>query len=145
MAPIITLSFGAGPNVILHSGVGYHLLCYRLGMVLNVTISWHGTTVTILWLLIPNADTSAKCNAIVHSKFVATNVIIIIGLIQVTVPNAFPGSLFINPHCDHAVFERSTDRKWHNSSGTSSNSQGDSVEQSCLSFGNSKTRTLHHN
>ena len=33
------------------------------------------------------------------------------GLILASAPNAFLGSLFISPHCPHAVFERSTDRE----------------------------------
>ena len=56
-------------------------------------------------------------------------------------PNAFPGFSFNNPLCAHVVFEGATDSKWHNSSGTSSNGRGDSLEQSCLGVGNSKTRT----
>ena len=32
----------------------------------NVTISWHGSTVTISLSPIPNADTSAKCNIVVY-------------------------------------------------------------------------------
>ena len=38
------------------------------------------------------------------------------------------------------MFERSTDKEWHNPSGTSSDSRGDLLEQSCLGVGNSKTR-----
>ena len=57
------------------------------------------------------------------------------------VPNVM---IIINPHCAHVVFERSTDREWHISSGTSSNGQGDLLEQSCQGVDNSKTRgTLH--
>ena len=51
-------------------------------------------------------------------------------------------SLFINLLCAYAVFERSTEREWHNPSGTSSDSQGDPLEQSCLGVSNSKTRSL---
>ena len=57
------------------------------------------------------------------------NVIIIIGLILVTASNVILVSLFINPLCTHAVFERSTDKEWHNSFKTSSNDQRDSFEQ----------------
>ena len=51
--------------------------------------------------------------------FGVPNVIIMIGLILATALNVFPDSLFINPFGAHAVFERSTDREWHNSSGDS--------------------------
>ena len=65
--PIITLSLGPVSNVILCSGVGYHLYRYCLGTVLNATISWYSTIVTISRSPIPNASTSAntcctKCN-----------------------------------------------------------------------------------
>ena len=60
------------------------------------------------------------------------------------VPKAFSDSLFINLFCADAVFKRSTDREQHNPSRTSSDSQGDLWEQSCLGVGNSKSRrTLH--
>ena len=55
-------------------------------------------------------------------------------------PNAFPSSLFISPLSDHIVFEISTDGGWHNPSGTSYDSRGDTLEQSCFDIGNSKTR-----
>ena len=49
-----------------------------------------------------------------------------------------------NPLCAHAVFERSTDREWHNLVGTSSNGRADSFEQNCLAVVNPITRrTLH--
>ena len=49
LSPIIALSFGPVPNVIQCSGVRYHFFCYHLDMVLNVTVSWHSTIVTISW------------------------------------------------------------------------------------------------
>ena len=156
-------------------------------MILNVTISWHGTTVTILWsplpvpfielcFVVPNViimiglilaqyhrnNIAATSAGTIYSTrlwrrspipapnvipfctiFVASNIIIMIGLILVTASNTFPDCLFINSHCVHAVFERNTDREWHNSSGTSSKSRDDSLVQSCQGVGNSKTRTLH--
>ena len=36
------------------------------------------------------------------------------------------------------MFERSRDKEWHNSSGTSSDGWGDPLEESCLGVGNSK-------
>ena len=42
----------------------------------------------------------------------------------------------------HAVFERSTDREWHNPPGNYFYGQGDPFEQSCQGVGNSKRRTL---
>ena len=60
------------PNVILCSGVGYHLQRYHSGTALNVTISWHGTTVTILRFSIHNAGTSAKCITIVPDNIYGT-------------------------------------------------------------------------
>ena len=42
---------------------------------------------------------------------------------------AFPASRFINPLHVHLVLERSTDKEWYNSSGTSSNGQGHLLEQ----------------
>ena len=44
-------------------------------------------------------------------------------------PDAFPGSLFINPLWAHVGFELSTDREWHSSSGTSSNGWDGSLKQ----------------
>ena len=55
-------------------------------------------------------------------------------------PNVFPDSFLINPLCAHAMFERFTDREWHNPPGTSSDSRCDPLKQSCLGVGNSKTR-----
>ena len=46
----------------------------------------------------------------------------------------------INPVSVHAEFERSPGKEWYNPSRTSSVSRGDSLEQSCLGVGNSKTR-----
>ena len=57
-----------------------------------------------------NVDTSAKCN----TTTLVPIVIIMIGLTRITLPNAFPDSLFINLLCAHDVFEKSTDREWHN-------------------------------
>ena len=52
----------------------------------------------------------------------------------------FSDSLPIDPDCAHAVFERCTDKDWHNPSRTSSYGRGDPLEQSCLGVGDSKTR-----
>ena len=113
-------------------------ICNTIIWVLNLTISCYIVIVSWSQLLItiPVPNVIPLC----ATTFMVPNVIIIIGLIQVTVSNAFPGSLLISPLCAHAVFERFTDRKWHNPSETSSDSQGDSLEQSCLNVGNSKTR-----
>ena len=67
------------------------------------------------------------------------------GLIQVTVPSAFPGSLIINSLCTHPVYKGSTESEWHNSSRISSSGRGDSLEQTCLGIGNSKTRKFSVN
>ena len=50
--------------------------------------------------------------------------------ILVTVPNAFSDSSFINPSGAHTVFERFTEKEWHNPLGTS-NGRGDLLEQRC--------------
>ena len=63
-----------------------------------------------------------------------------IGLNLVTNPNGNLGSLFINPLCAHAVFERSTDVEWHNPPGNYSDGRGDPLEQSSLDFSNLMTR-----
>ena len=60
--------------------------------------------------------------------FAVPNVIIVIGLIQVTAPNTFPDSLFINLVSAYALFERSIDKEWHNSPGTSFDGRGDPLE-----------------
>ena len=62
--------------------------------------------------------------------------------ILVTVPNAFSDNSFINPVGARSVFEISKDKKWQNSSGSSSNGRGNPLEPSWLGVGNSKTRTL---
>ena len=49
--------------------------------------------------------------------------------------NAFPDCLFINPVCANLVYERSTGEEWDNSSRTSCNGRGESLEPSCLSVG----------
>ena len=59
--------------------------------------------------------------------------------ILVSVSNAFSGSA-------HIVFERSTDKEWHNPSGTSSECRGDPLEENGQGIGNLKTRrTLRNN
>ena len=73
-----------------------------------VTLSFgYGITVTILRSPIQAPSVTPLCTTI----FVVPNVIIMICLIPVTASNAFPDSLFINPLCAHAVFERSTNRE----------------------------------
>ena len=109
--PIITLSLSPVPNVILCSGVGYNLKRYRLGTVLNVTISWHGTTVTISWSRLPASIRAPNVIFLCTTTLVVPNIIIIIGLILVTAPSAFHDNLFINLLCARAVFERSTDKE----------------------------------
>ena len=127
------------------------ILCSRVGSKCNNILAWHH------YNNIAVTTTNAGTNASLWMTFVVPNVIIMIALIQVaapnayfsfdfilvTAPNAFPDSLFINLLCAHVVFERSTDREWHNPSGTSSDGRDDSLEQNCLGVGNSKTgRTL---
>ena len=68
-----------------------------------------------------------------------------ISLILVTTLNAIQDSLFINPHCAHAVFKISTDREWLNPSEISSNGRGDSLEQRCLDVRKSKQEELSVN
>ena len=117
--PFVTLSFG------------YSTIC-------NIILARHHcNNITVMTT---NADTSAKCNTIVHDNICGTNVIIMISLILVTVWNVFADTLFINLFCSHAVFERSTYWEWHNPSWTYSDSGGDPLEQSCLGVGNTKTR-----
>ena len=92
-----------------------------MGTVLNVTISWHGTTVTILQSQVPAPNVIPLC----MTTFSVPNVIIMIGLILVTAPNAvrwlslyfyfvlvlvktpntFPDSLFINSLCPRWVWK----------------------------------------
>ena len=124
--------------------VPFVTLC--LDTVLNVTVSWHGTTITISRLPITNGntDTNAKCYTVVHDNICNTKCKSnVIGLILVTLLNALTDCLFINPLCAHIVFERSTDREWPNSFGTSSDGWVDSLEHSRQCPGNSKTiRTL---
>ena len=55
-------------------------------------------------------------------------------------PNVFPGGLFINPSVLTLCLKDPQIRN-HNSSGTSSSGQGESLEQYCLGIGNSKIRT----
>ena len=67
-----------------------------------------------------NADTSDKCNIILHNNTCCTKcnnndvsyftIDVIILLITVTAPNAFPDSLFIKSICAHAVLEKFTDK-----------------------------------
>ena len=102
-APIITLSLWSGT------------ICVTMfyGRLPFETISWHGTTVTILQSPIPNAGASVKCNTVVQdicgTKCNVIIIIIIIGLVLVTALNTFPDSLFINPLRAYAVFKRSTE------------------------------------
>ena len=105
-------------------------------MVLNVIISWHGTTITISQSRLPIPIPASN----VYDKTCGTK--------RNNNVWSYPGNgakcvsrLFvINPLCAYAVFERSTDREWHNSSGTPSDGRVDPLEQSCLGVGNSKTR-----
>ena len=126
----------------------------------NILAQHHCNNITVTTT---NANTSTKCNTVVHDITCCTKCnnnnwsypdngakcdiyschnIFYFGLILVTVPYLIPGNLFINALCAHAVFERSTNREWHNPSGTFSDGQGDPLEQSCLDVDNSKTRTL---
>ena len=68
---------------------------------------------TMFWIPIPVPTPIPAPNVIplYTIAFMIPNVIIIISLILVTVPNAFADYLFINPLCAHVVFERSTDRE----------------------------------
>ena len=83
LAPNVIISFWSRLPLtnILHSSkfdtnfwdtVPFVTLC--LGMVLNVTISWHGTTVTILQspITMSNADTRAKYDTVVHDNICGT-------------------------------------------------------------------------
>ena len=67
--------------------------------------------------------------------------VVYFGFILVTVPNAFPDSLFINPFCIHALFERSTLRGWQNSSGTSYDGRVDKVAR-CWQLKKKKKRKI---
>ena len=140
--PFVSLSFGFGTQ------------CN------NILVQHHCNKIAVTTT---NADTSARCNTVVNNNICGANVIIMIGIILITAPNAvlelswyfyldltaqntIPDCLFINPLWAHTVFERSTDREWHNPSGTSSDSRGDPLEQCCLGVGNARTRrTLRQN
>ena len=77
----------------------WHQMCYCVlgsvticnvivwGTVLNVTISWHGTTVTISWLRWPTPIPAPNVKPLCTTMFVVPNLIIMIGLILVTAPN----------------------------------------------------------
>ena len=92
-----------------------------------------------MWSRLPTSISVPNVIPLCITTLVVTNVIIIFSLILITTPSVIPGNLFINPLCAHAVFEKSTDREWHNPSGTSSDGRG---EQSCLDVGNSKLRWI---
>ena len=68
---------------------------YHLGMVLNVTIFLHGTTVTISLSQLPTLIPVPNVILLCLTTFMVPNVIIITGLILVMVPNAFPDCLSI--------------------------------------------------
>ena len=79
-------------------------------MILSLALVINTIYSTMLWvqstLPVPNVIPLST------TTFVVPNVIImIIGLILVTAPNAFPDCLFINPLCTHVVFERSSVRE----------------------------------
>ena len=113
-APIITQYCGTTPFVVLSSGVGTK--CDKTLVVVPNVIPWCMTA------------------------FEVPNVIIMFDRNLITASNAFPDCVFINSLCAHPLFEISTNRKWHNRS-RPSNVRDDSLEQSCLSVGNSR-RTL---
>ena len=141
-----TMIWGRLPFVSL--SFGYSTKCN------NILALYRSKTITAT-----TTNTDAKCNTVVHdntsgTKYNYNNDWSYPGngtkcvsssggrRWQISAPNAFPDSLFINLLCTHAVFERSTDREWHNPYGTS-DGRGDPWEQICLGTGNSKTRTLH--
>ena len=108
----------------------------------TIRISWHGTSVTISWSLQPTPILAPNVIPLCTIGFAVPNVIVMIGLIQATAPNAvlyfyfgfilvtspnsFPDSWFINLLGANAVFERSTDRELLITPGNSSNGLYDS-------------------
>ena len=124
--------YTTGTSVILCSRVCNHLYRYLLRTLPNVTISWHGTTVTLSQLRIPTSIPAPNITPFCTTTFVVSNIIIMIDLILEMAPNVIPCCLFINPFFAPAVFEKTTENEWHNPSGSSSDSRDGKKLPGCL-------------
>ena len=91
------------------------MFCVRLSLSLGYGTKCNNilvrTTVTIPQSQLPTPIPAPNVIPLCTTTFAVPNVIMMIGLILVTVPNAFSDSLLINPLCAHAGFERFTDRE----------------------------------
>ena len=108
------------------------LICFHGNKYSTITWQWVFRVESSLWLRCGFLGPNPTSGCVVDFQ----------GRILVTVLNAFSGSSFINPVCAHAVFERSTEKEWHNPSGTSSDGWSDPSEQSCLGVDNSRPRRI---